>query len=203
MVTFQVLSVKMYASSCRIPKQRYNNIVVVAVFLQLFCNCLCIEKFTNVQCSSFNEKFAIFDMCRLRAVKRDVNELSVRLKFVQSTETMRNATIRLQLMKKASGYKPFLYDVNMNLCEYLEKRNHPFLNIVFNAFANHSNIPHKCPLKKEVYLEHLRFPTGMLKGLPLPKDEYAIFATFATENKNRAEVKLYFMLTDSVGGKSG
>nr|XP_036231650.1 uncharacterized protein LOC106618302 [Bactrocera oleae] len=105
--------------------------------------------------------------------------------------------IRLQLMKKASGYKPFLYDVAVNLCEYLEKRNHPFLNIVFNAFGNHSTSPQRCPMRNELAIEHLQFPTGMLQGLPLPLDEYAIFASLSTDGRKRAEVKLYFMLNDT------
>ncbi|XP_050324508.1 uncharacterized protein LOC126755832 [Bactrocera neohumeralis] len=189
----------MSARAYNTGQRLYNIAVVIATlyFLQLFGDCLCIEKFTNVQCSSFDEKFATFEMCRLRAVKRDVNELSVALKFVQSNETMRNATIRLQLMKKASGYKPFLYDVTVNLCEYLEKRNHPFLNIIFNAFGNHSTSLQRCPLRNELAIEHLQFPTGMLQGLPLPLGEYAIFASLTTESKKRVEVKLYFMLNDT------
>ncbi|XP_069963991.1 uncharacterized protein [Bactrocera oleae] len=189
----------MSARACNTWQRLYNRAVVVVAlcFLQLVGDCLCIEKFTNVQCSLFDEKFAIFEFCRLRAVKRDVNELSVALKFVQLNESMRNVTIRLQLMKKASGYKPFLYDVAVNLCEYLEKRNHPFLNIVFNAFGNHSTSSQRCPLRNELAIEHLQFPTGMLQGLPLPLGEYAIFASLSTDGRKRAEVKLYFMLNDT------
>lgn len=50
-----------------------------------------------MQCSLFDEKFAIFEFCRLRAVKRDVNELSVALKFVQLNESMRNVTVSLSV----------------------------------------------------------------------------------------------------------
>lgn len=49
-------------------------------------------------------------------------------------------------MRKAVGYMPFLYDIAVNLCEYLEKRNHSFLNIIFNAFGNHLASAQKCPL---------------------------------------------------------
>ncbi|XP_053964331.1 uncharacterized protein LOC128867252 [Anastrepha ludens] len=163
--------------------------ILPLIFMQLFCYGLCIEKFTNVQCSTFDEKFVEFEMCRLRAVKRDVNELSLMTRFLNTTELTRNVTIRLQLMKKASGYKPFLYDISADLCEYMDKRNHTFLNIIFNVFGAHT-----CPLSNELVIEHMKFPTDMLKVLPLPLGEYAIFATLATGGKNRAEVKVYFML---------
>ncbi|CAD7012079.1 unnamed protein product [Ceratitis capitata] len=108
--------------------------------------CFLLEKFTNLQCTAFDEGFVIFDFCRLRAVKRDVNELSIKLKFLQATDSMRNVTLRVQLMQKVSGYRPFLYDITTDLCEYLEKRNHPFLNIIFDEFSNHSLAAQKCPL---------------------------------------------------------
>lgn len=66
-------------------------------------------------------------------------------------------------MKKASGYKPFLYDVAVNLCEYLEKRNHPFLNIVFNAFGNHSTSSQRCPLRVCIYLKYYNYKMIILK----------------------------------------
>lgn len=54
--------------------------------------------------------------------------------------------MRIQLLKRASGYKPFLYDIrHSDLCEYLDRRNHPFVNIIFNSFANHTNV-NRCPL---------------------------------------------------------
>ncbi|XP_004520325.2 uncharacterized protein LOC101450525, partial [Ceratitis capitata] len=153
-------------------------------------------KFTNLQCTAFDEGFVIFDFCRLRAVKRDVNELSIKLKFLQATDSMRNVTLRVQLMQKVSGYRPFLYDITTDLCEYLEKRNHPFLNIIFDEFSNHSLAAQKCPFSNELTVTQLPFPSHMLKVLPLPKNEYAIFATLSVVGEKRAGVKVYFMLTD-------
>ena len=129
--------------------------------------------------------------------------------------------MRWQLLKKASGYKPFLYDVSLDLCDYLEKRNHPFINIIFNTFTNASSGgPQRCPLKvskanacntfavnsvdkliahslqDELTLEHFRFPVNALKMLPLPMGEYAVFATLSTEGVERAETKVYFVLAE-------
>ncbi|XP_030244275.1 uncharacterized protein LOC115564266, partial [Drosophila navojoa] len=103
-----------------------------------------LAKFTNVKCSSMDPNISVFTTCRLYAVKRDVVEMSLRVKILQFPK--RPVAMRIQLLKRASGYKPFLYDVkHCSMCEYLEKRNHPFVNIVFNSFANHTNV-NKCPL---------------------------------------------------------
>jgi len=54
--------------------------------------------------------------------------------------------MRMQLLKKASGYKPFLYNIcQSDVCEYLEKRNHPFINIILSSFGNRTNV-NKCPI---------------------------------------------------------
>ncbi|ALC42118.1 CG13561 [Drosophila busckii] len=104
--------------------------------------------------------------------------------------------MRIQLLKRASGYKPFLYDVSHHdFCEYLEKRNHPFVNIIFNSLANYTNV-NKCPLPSQLSIEHFRFPVKSLDLLPLPFGEYAIYATFSAEQRERLQLKVFFTLTE-------
>lgn len=124
--------------------------------------------------------------------------------------------MRIQLLKKASGYKPFLYNVyQSDVCEYLEKRNHPFVNIILNSFGNRTNV-NKCPvpvsliyspnnnifsnnniiLQPEIVLEHFRFPVKVLDLMPLPSGDYGLFTTFAFDRKERTQIKVYFTLTE-------
>ncbi|EDW10011.2 uncharacterized protein Dmoj_GI18751 [Drosophila mojavensis] len=153
-----------------------------------------LAKFTNVQCSSLDTNISVFTSCRLYAVKRDVVEMSLRIKILQFPK--RPVAMRIQLLKRASGYKPFLYDVkHCNMCEYLEKRNHPFVNIVFNSFANHTNV-NKCPLPSELSVEHFRFPVKSLDFLPLPGGDYAIYSTFSLDHRDRVSLKVFFTLTE-------
>ncbi|XP_064551807.1 uncharacterized protein LOC135437698 [Drosophila montana] len=154
-----------------------------------------LAKFTNVQCVSQDANFTLFTVCRLYAVKRDVAEMSLRVKIMQFPKSP--VAMRIQLLKRASGYKPFLYDVrHCDVCEYLEKRNHPFVNIVFNSFANHTNV-NKCPLPSELRVEHFRFPVKALDLLPLPGGDYAIYSTFSFDRRERATLKVFFTLTES------
>ncbi|KAL7736479.1 hypothetical protein ACLKA6_019680 [Drosophila palustris] len=104
--------------------------------------------------------------------------------------------MRIQLLKRASGYKPFLYDVShSDLCVYLDRRNHPFVNIIFNSFANHTNV-NKCPLPSELCVEHFRFPVKALELLPLPHGDYAIYSTFSYDRREQVLLKVFFTITE-------
>jgi len=52
---------------------------------------------------------------------------------------------RVQIIKKANGYKPWLIDVTFDICEFLRKHNHPFIKVMYNIFRDSSNINHTCP----------------------------------------------------------
>ncbi|EDW77121.2 uncharacterized protein Dwil_GK22093 [Drosophila willistoni] len=153
-----------------------------------------VAKFTNVQCLSLDQNFTTFSLCRLYAVKRDVVEMSLRANIIHFPQYP--IEMRMQLLKRASGYKPFLYDVSQrDVCEYLQRRNHPFVNIILNSFANRTNIK-KCPLQHELILERFRFPVKALEMLPLPTGDYALYTTFSFDSMERAWVKAYFTLTE-------
>ncbi|XP_017027684.1 uncharacterized protein [Drosophila kikkawai] len=153
-----------------------------------------ISKFTNIECLSMDETFTNISLCRLYAVKRDVVEMSLRAHILDWPK--RPVSMRMQLLKKASGYKPFLYNVyQSDVCEYLEKRNHPFVNIILNSFGNRTNV-NKCPVPPEIILEHFRFPVKVLDLMPLPTGDYGLFTTFSFDRKERAQVKVYFTLTE-------
>ena len=54
--------------------------------------------------------------------------------------------INLQLLKKANGYHPFLYNMKSDFCQLMKYRTKfPFLKIIFDMVANASNINHTCP----------------------------------------------------------
>ncbi|XP_062129389.1 uncharacterized protein LOC133841109 [Drosophila sulfurigaster albostrigata] len=120
--------------------------------------------------------------------------MSLRLKILKFPK--KPVAMRIQLLKRASGYKPFLYDVrHSDLCLYLDKRNHPFVNIIFNSFANHTNVK-QCPLPEELCVEHFRFPIKALDMLPLPSGEYAIHATFSFDRIDRLKLKVFFSISE-------
>ncbi|XP_016973903.1 uncharacterized protein LOC108040804 [Drosophila rhopaloa] len=153
-----------------------------------------VAKFTNIECLSMDENFATVSLCRLYAVKRDVVEMSLRAHILHWPKGP--MSMRMELLKKASGYKPFLYNIRQSdVCEYLEKRNHPFVNIILNSFGNRTNV-NKCPIPPEIILEHFRFPVKVLDIMPLPSGDYGLFTTFSFDRQERAQVKVYFTLPE-------
>ncbi|XP_016930370.3 uncharacterized protein [Drosophila suzukii] len=153
-----------------------------------------VAKFTNIECLSGDLNFTTISLCRLYAVKRDVVEMSLRANVIYWPKG--RIAMRMQLLKKASGYKPFLYNIyQSDVCEYLEKRNHPFVNIILNSFGNRTNV-NKCPIPSEIILEHFRFPVKVLDRIPLPSGDYGLFTTFSSLKKELVQVKVYFTLTE-------
>ncbi|XP_037955603.1 uncharacterized protein LOC119685406 [Teleopsis dalmanni] len=167
---------------------------IIAIYMLQIIFCYGLSKFTNIQCFNLDENFSHFSECRMRAVKRDVTEINIKAKLLQSITA--NITMRWQLMKKASGYKPFLYDVSADVCDYLEKPNHPFINIILHSFGNHSIKVQKCPINDEIGLVQFQFPMKTLESLPLPFGEYGLFSTFTVQGIERAAIKAYFVLTE-------
>lgn len=51
----------------------------------------------------------------------------------------------MKMMKKANGYKPFLFDYTFDACEFMRRRNQPFAKIVWNMIKNVSTVNHTCP----------------------------------------------------------
>ncbi|SPP73251.1 Hypothetical predicted protein [Drosophila guanche] len=56
-----------------------------------------------------------------------------------------DVTIHGRVFKRANGYKPWLFDVNFDGCQFIRKRNQPFANLVYGLFKEFTNINHSCP----------------------------------------------------------
>ncbi|CAD6998236.1 unnamed protein product [Ceratitis capitata] len=81
------------------------------------------------------------------------------------------------LMRKANGYKPFLYNFTVDACKYMKKRNNPVINYFHSFFEKYSTINRTCPYGPQdelvdklpiSYVNHIA-----TKVLPLPNGEYA------------------------------
>lgn len=103
-----------------------------------------LMKFTNAICKSFNESMIKINMCRIRAVNRYKNIFNLNATLLQS---MYSVKTRFQLYKRANGYKPWLYDISIDNCEYLKKPSNPIAIFLVNQFKNFSNFwEERCPI---------------------------------------------------------
>jgi len=80
--------------------------------------------------------------CRLKAYSRAKTSLNINVTFV---EPARNISVHFKTMKKANGYKPFLFDYTFDACEFMRRRNQPVAKIIWYMIRNVSTINHTCP----------------------------------------------------------
>lgn len=127
-----------------------------------------IFKMTNAVCESYNKSWVDFGYCRLRAVSRHKVYLNVNATLLHPVN---DVLVRGQLMKKANGYKPWLYSATFDGCQFIRRRNNPLIRLVWELFKEFSTINHTCPYEvKWVRLSlqciHISFyyPIGFANG---------------------------------------
>jgi len=99
-------------------------------------------KMTNVVCESYDKSLTVFHYCRLKAYSRTKTSLHINATFLHPINSI---SVRFQMLKRANGYKPFLFDITVDACQFLRKPNNPVIKIVYNMIKDASNINHSCP----------------------------------------------------------
>lgn len=97
---------------------------------------------TNVVCESYDKSLTVFHYCRLKAYSRTKTSLHINATFLHPINSI---SVRFQMLKRANGYKPFLFDITVDACQFLRKPNNPVIKIVYNMIKDASNINHSCP----------------------------------------------------------
>ncbi|XP_065369027.1 uncharacterized protein LOC135961455 [Calliphora vicina] len=146
-------------------------------------------RLTNIVCTNLDPSFSIIEHCKLVAVSRDVNYMTGKVILLQIPIT--DFQLRIQIMKKANGWKPFLYDMTVG-CNFTKKLN-PITKLIWHAVQNVTNIKHDCPYNQNLEADHLSnlFVAKALLGLPVPPGEYAFFTTWKAYNVTRATANFY------------
>jgi len=109
-------------------------------------------KFTNTICESFNKSWMVFHECRLRVAKRNVIVLNINGTILHPTNAV---NINSQVLKKANGYKPWLFNITFDFCEYQRRHHIPYFKMLFDLFRNSTNFDHKCPFNVSNIFNHL------------------------------------------------
>ncbi|KAH8311911.1 hypothetical protein KR044_008544 [Drosophila immigrans] len=128
-----------------------------------------IIRWTNAICESDNKMFVVH-VCRLKAIKRYVTALNLNGTLLKPANDIR---VRVQIQKKANGFKPWLIDLRSDVCQFLRKNNNPIMKMMYNVFRDRSNINHTCPFMGPVIVKDL-YLTPDLMPLPIPTGEYSI-----------------------------
>ncbi|XP_037951855.1 uncharacterized protein LOC119682476 [Teleopsis dalmanni] len=162
---------------------------------------ICLFEFTNIKCMPLDKEFADFDYCYLKSVNRSYKYMSLKVKLFKVPIT--SVTIRYALLKKESGYKPFLYNISLDACEFLKSQKNPVTKYFHSFFREHSNMNHTCPYDHDLIVEKLNtnFLNSRFLVLPFPSGEYALYTTWIAYNIPRADVyEINTNITDIMRG---
>ncbi|KRF98625.1 uncharacterized protein Dwil_GK27238 [Drosophila willistoni] len=152
---------------------------------------------TNLKCIPRDEKFILFEYCRIKSVNRTYKYFSVHAKLLQGPVS--NITVNVATYKRYNGYKPSLYNFTFDACKFLASKNK---NILYNYFygfvSQHSNMNHTCPFDHDLIVDKVTI--GFLNHqatavLPIPKGDYAVFTRWYAYGKLRADVRVYATLS--------
>ncbi|KAH8300154.1 hypothetical protein KR044_010791, partial [Drosophila immigrans] len=151
-------------------------------------------RFTNVICHSGNVTSYTIHTCRLKALQR--NKIGL---FFNATLNykVKQLTLHFQSVKKANGYKPWLYNYSVDCCDYLRKRNNPVFNILTNLTKEYTNMIHTCPFEGPLTINGLFVKPSSIP-LPLPTGEYGILTTWKFDKNLVVIINVYFEFIEDI-----
>ncbi|KAH8371161.1 hypothetical protein KR093_006340, partial [Drosophila rubida] len=151
-----------------------------------------IFKMTNAVCVSYNESWVVIHECRIRAVSRNKTIFNFNGTILHPAKKVTQGIV---LFKKANGYKPWLLNIKIDCCKFMDKPYNPSAVLINNLFLEFSNIKHSCPyvgpqIVKGFYLRH-----EMLR-LPFPTGEYLLAINWTFNRNIQFSTNVYFQYTE-------
>ncbi|KRF97982.1 uncharacterized protein Dwil_GK26818 [Drosophila willistoni] len=105
-----------------------------------------------------------------------------------------NLKVNYALLKRSNGYRPFLYNYTVDICQFfVATKKHLVNHFIYTWFKDYTNFNHSCPYNHDIVLE--KFPTisgSYMDLLPMPAGEYAIDSTWYADDKLRMTGKIFF-----------
>ncbi|KAH8307580.1 hypothetical protein KR044_003806, partial [Drosophila immigrans] len=154
-------------------------------------------EFTNLECTSIDEHFGKFDSCYLKSVNRTYKYAAG--KYILLQIPVNNAIVKIALMKRLNGYKPFLYNFSFDYCNYMRNTNpgNKVTTFFLSLVLPYSNVNHTCPYSEDLILDKL--PISFLNYklteiLPFPEGEYRVSSSLRVNGLKRAHVNIYFKI---------
>ncbi|BFF90572.1 uncharacterized protein DMAD_09072 [Drosophila madeirensis] len=169
-------------------------ICLLQLLLQHYFSGATIFKMTNAVCESYNKSWVEFGVCRLRAISR--NKVCLNLDAMLH-HPVTNVFVKAQLMKRANGYKPWLYKVNFDGCQFIRRRNSALIRLVWDLFKEFSTINHTCPYVgmqriRDFHLRTEKLPT------PIPTGDYLLLIDWIFNKKTQAATNIYFTFVEDL-----
>ncbi|KAH8296350.1 hypothetical protein KR054_004922 [Drosophila jambulina] len=147
------------------------NVAIILLAVHCIKNSESLLKVTNIKCKCYDKSFCNFDQCELKLLGRGKVGIFIYVKVHQLPIT--NVLLNLSLHRKFSGYRPFLYNVTVNFCDFFQhKTRFPWFKIVYESISTFSNLNHTCPYNHDLIVSKMVLNDGMLEKTPFPTGSY-------------------------------
>ncbi|XP_043657692.1 uncharacterized protein LOC122622944 [Drosophila teissieri] len=141
-------------------------------------------KFKSLHCTNYDRNYGEILLCKIKAINRYRNSISIQFRQLR---TVNNVHMRLEFFKRANGWRPFLYNISFNLCDFLSKRNNMIVSLGYEYLKPYIPITnYTCPFKKNHLIKctDLEFDIEKFRvRFPIETGEYALQLSFIVQRK--------------------
>nr|XP_017027572.1 uncharacterized protein LOC108078299 [Drosophila kikkawai] len=149
-------------------------VFLLALFLMTTVGHKVESKFKSLHCNIYDPSIGEFPLCRIKALNRYKNTISVTFRSKKHQEKI---MVRLEALKRVNGWRPFLYNITFDLCNFMEKRNNFYVNLAFSYLEPYLKLNYSCPLKVNdiIKCEKLQFDMEKIRArFPVETGEYGL-----------------------------
>ncbi|KAH8295689.1 hypothetical protein KR018_003904, partial [Drosophila ironensis] len=151
-------------------------------------------KMTNAVCESYNESWVVIHQCRLKAVSRSKILFNFNGTIHHPASQITN---HIRMLKRESGYKPWLINVKIDCCRFMFKPYNSYGIFFFNIWRRFTNINHTCPYVGTVLLKDMYLTTEAMR-LPFPTGEYMLAIDWIFHRKLQFATNISFEFVEDL-----
>ncbi|XP_017058108.1 uncharacterized protein LOC108099247 [Drosophila ficusphila] len=170
------------------------RLLVVISFMKLISARV---EFTNFKCKALDQEFCNFEHCYIKAVNRSYKYLTAKVNLYKVPVT--RVKLNIGLYKRFNGYKPFLYNLTVNVCSFMKNpKSNPVTFYFYEFIKGISNMNHTCPYDHDLVWDKLSneiINHRVTKVLPFPEGDYMVEMHWIAYDITRAVVKMYGTLS--------
>ncbi|XP_033167509.1 uncharacterized protein LOC117145817 [Drosophila mauritiana] len=147
-------------------------------------------KFKNVKCTCYEKSFCELKRCELKVLGRGIVGLNLHAQV--NKLPIKSTTCVLTLFRRFSGYRPFLFNVTVDVCHFLKHRKrYPFADLVYDGIKSFSNLNHTCPFNHDIIVHQMVLNDDMISKAPVPNGFYKLRFIVKTDGIWRGEVEVH------------
>ncbi|KAH8295863.1 hypothetical protein KR018_004804, partial [Drosophila ironensis] len=151
-----------------------------------------VIKFTNFLCKSYNKSWVTVDQCRLKAIGRDKVTLNFEGNLLHPTNSIQ---VDFQILKRASGYKPWIIHTKIDVCRYFRKNYNALATIIHSITKDFTNLNHSCPYVGRMIVKDMLLTAEQLK-IPFPTGQYMAMLRWSYYNRLQLDTNVSFLFVE-------